>query len=85
MTAEPETGVTAAWSCLVRRGMRHSECEAVEHGVLEPGAVLSSTPQHGVEEAPLVLENELALTTEEARSQPLASSLPVRRPSPGAR
>lgn len=63
VTAEPGAGATVAWTCLVRRGMLHSECEAVEHWVLEPGAVLTSTPQHGVEEALLVLEGELALST----------------------
>ncbi|MET9116703.1 cupin domain-containing protein [Streptomyces longwoodensis] len=75
VNAEPGAGATAAWSCLVRRGMLHSECEAVEHWVLEPGAVLSSTPQHGVEEALLVLEGELALTTEDSEHAVRAGQL----------
>lgn len=58
------TAATAAWTCLVRRGMLHSECEAVEHWLLPRGAVLAATPRHGVEEALLVLEGELRLTTE---------------------
>ncbi|MGA5285380.1 cupin domain-containing protein [Streptomyces griseoincarnatus] len=65
----PRTGcgdAAAMWTCLVRRGMLHSECEAVEHWRLPPGGVLASTPQHGVEEAVLVLNGELQLTTESA-------------------
>lgn len=56
----------AMWACLVRRGMLHSECEAVEHWQLPPGGVLTSTPQHGVEEAVLVLNGELRFTTKSA-------------------
>ncbi|MEW1872614.1 cupin domain-containing protein [Streptomyces caelestis] len=65
----PRTGggeAAALWTCLVRRGMLHSECEAVEHWRLPHGGVLTSTPQHGVEEAVLVLNGELRLTTESA-------------------
>ncbi|MFJ9025849.1 hypothetical protein ACIRPU_38645 [Streptomyces sp. NPDC102259] len=51
------------WTCLVRRGMLHSECESVEHWRLAPAAVLAATPRHGVEEAVLVLEGELTLST----------------------
>ncbi|MGW7425177.1 cupin domain-containing protein [Streptomyces sp. NPDC054813] len=54
---------TAAWTCLVRRGMLHSECEAVEHWSLPRGAVLTADPRHGVEEALLVLEGEPRLVT----------------------
>ncbi|QJS99292.1 hypothetical protein G9272_02385 [Streptomyces asoensis] len=53
----------ADWTCLVRRGMLHSECESVEHWLLAPAAVLAATPRHGVEEAVLVLEGELSLST----------------------
>ncbi|MET8975803.1 cupin domain-containing protein [Streptomyces sp. NPDC004539] len=60
----PTTGAEAAWSCLVRRGMLHSECEAVEHWTLPAGAVLAATPEHGVEEALLVLEGEPVLVTD---------------------
>ncbi|GGY12493.1 cupin domain-containing protein [Streptomyces minutiscleroticus] len=54
---------TVPWQCLVRRGMLHSECEAVEHWHLSPGAALGATPRHGVEEAVLVLDGELRLTS----------------------
>ncbi|MEU9575703.1 cupin domain-containing protein [Streptomyces chilikensis] len=63
LDAGTDGGATAAWTCLVRRGMLHSECEAVEHWVLPRGAALTTTPGHGVEEALLVLEGELRLTT----------------------
>ncbi|CAL9373860.1 hypothetical protein [Streptomyces sp. enrichment culture] len=53
----------AAWTCLVRRGMLHSECEAAEHWLLPRGSVLTTNPEHGVEEALLVLEGVLRLTT----------------------
>ncbi|MEU3947640.1 hypothetical protein [Streptomyces sp. NPDC029526] len=53
----------AAWTCLVRRGMLHSECEAAEHWLLPRGSVLTTHPGHGVEEALLVLEGVLRLTT----------------------
>ncbi|NEC91784.1 hypothetical protein [Streptomyces sp. SID12501] len=62
-TAAPDADATAAWVCLVRRGMLHSECEAVEHWTLPRGAVLTTTPQHGVEEVLLVLEGEPLLVT----------------------
>ncbi|MFG2887742.1 cupin domain-containing protein [Streptomyces sp. NPDC048297] len=54
---------TAEWQCLVRRGMLHSECEAVEHWALPPRATLELTPGHGVEEALLVLGGELVVST----------------------
>ncbi|MFF5185331.1 cupin domain-containing protein [Streptomyces sp. NPDC000345] len=57
------TDAAAAWTCLVRRGMLHSECEAVEHWLLPHGAVLTATPRHGVEEALLVLDGRLLVTT----------------------
>ncbi|WP_406011021.1 cupin domain-containing protein [Streptomyces sp. NBC_00637] len=57
-----DTAAEADWTCLVRRGMLHSECEAVEHWRLAPGAVLAATPRHGVEEAVLVLEGELGVS-----------------------
>ncbi|MCH0566240.1 MULTISPECIES: cupin domain-containing protein [unclassified Streptomyces] len=68
-------GAAAAWTCLVRRGMLHSECEALEHWQLPPGAVLTSTPQHGVEEAVLVLDGELRLATDSAKHTVRAGQL----------
>ncbi|MGW5653312.1 cupin domain-containing protein [Streptomyces humi] len=61
--ADVGDGPAGAWTCLVRRGMLHSECEAVEHWRLPPGAALTATPEHGVEEAVLVLEGDLLLGT----------------------
>ncbi|MCX3061099.1 cupin domain-containing protein [Streptomyces beihaiensis] len=52
---------TAEWQCLVRRGMLHSECEAIEHWKLPAGATLEVASGHGVEEALLVLDGELVV------------------------
>ncbi|MFJ9721195.1 cupin domain-containing protein [Streptomyces sp. NPDC101209] len=54
--------VAADWQCLVRRGMLHSECEAVEHWTLPAGARLRLDPGHGVEEALLVLDGDLHIS-----------------------
>ncbi|MFE4513114.1 cupin domain-containing protein [Kitasatospora sp. NPDC056783] len=59
---DPGAG-TADWQCLVRRGMLHSECEGVEHWTLRPGALLELTPGHGVEEALLVLDGEIVVSS----------------------
>ncbi|MFD4573908.1 hypothetical protein ACFWNK_23090 [Streptomyces sp. NPDC058417] len=61
--AGPSAAPPAAWTCLVRRGMLHSECESVEHWRLAPAAPLEATPRHGVEEAVLVLDGTLDLAT----------------------
>ncbi|MFE5732115.1 cupin domain-containing protein [Streptomyces sp. NPDC056528] len=53
----------ARWQCMVRRGMLHSECEAIEHWALPPGASLELTSDHGVEEALLVLDGELLVSS----------------------
>ncbi|TXS42140.1 cupin domain-containing protein [Streptomyces sp. uw30] len=60
-TGTTPAATTADWQCLVRRGMLHSECEAVEHWTLPPGATLELTSGHGVEEALLVLDGELVV------------------------
>jgi quercetin dioxygenase-like cupin family protein len=54
-------GTRAAWQCLIRRGMLHSECESVEYWRLPPGGVLPVHAEHGVEEAILVLDGEAVL------------------------
>lgn len=38
------------WTCLARRGMLHSECEAVDLLVLEPGETLSRRGRDGIGE-----------------------------------
>ncbi|MFC5719943.1 cupin domain-containing protein [Streptomyces gamaensis] len=45
----------AEWTCLARRGMLHSECEAVDLLRLAPGAVVRHGPAEGVEQALYVL------------------------------
>ncbi|OFI39408.1 hypothetical protein BIU82_13835 [Arthrobacter sp. SW1] len=42
------------WSCLIRRGMLHSETESVEHFTLAPGQELHLGTQ-GVHEAAIIL------------------------------
>lgn len=61
-TGTASGAVAADWQCLVRRGMLHSECEAVEHWTLPAGARLQLNPAHGVEEALLVLDGELLIS-----------------------
>lgn len=47
------------WSCLVRRGMLHSETESVEHHRLGAGERLSFDAPHGVDELVVVLSGEV--------------------------
>ncbi|MCL6670494.1 cupin domain-containing protein [Streptomyces panaciradicis] len=65
MTGTASGAVAADWQCLVRRGMLHSECEAVEQWTLPAGARLQLNPAHGVEEALLVLDGELLVSRAE--------------------
>jgi hypothetical protein len=44
-------GGDVAWRCLVRRGMLHSECEAIDLVRLPPGAVFAPAGTEGVESA----------------------------------
>lgn len=55
------------WNCLIRRGMLHSETEAIEHWALAPGQTLNLGEQ-GVHEAFIVLSGEA-----EIQGQRLAS------------
>ncbi|GGX93279.1 cupin domain-containing protein [Streptomyces hiroshimensis] len=48
-------GPSAEWACLARRGMLHSECEAVDLLRLGPGATAAHRPDEGIEQALYVL------------------------------
>lgn len=56
------------WNCLIRRGMLHSETEAIEHWTLAPDEVLNFGDQ-GVHEALIVLSGEAEIQGQ----QPLAA------------
>ncbi|MFF7635344.1 hypothetical protein ACFZB9_19640 [Kitasatospora sp. NPDC008050] len=56
-TAAP-AGPARLWNCLARRGMLHSECEAVDLWQLPPGDRLTHLAQDGVEEALFVLAGD---------------------------
>ncbi|MDH6575365.1 hypothetical protein [Kitasatospora sp. MAP5-34] len=47
--------------CLARRGMLHSECEAIEHVRLSPGACYELSGRTGTEAAWYVLRGPVAL------------------------
>lgn len=49
------------WTCLVRRGMLHSETESVEHHRLRAGERLCFDAPHGVDELVVVLSGEVEL------------------------
>ncbi|MFF2300498.1 hypothetical protein [Arthrobacter sp. NPDC058127] len=51
------------WSCLIRRGMLHSETEAIEHWTLAPGQELR-LGTHGVHEALLLLSGTATFSGE---------------------
>jgi mannose-6-phosphate isomerase-like protein (cupin superfamily) len=53
-----KTADEAAWRCLARRGMLHSECEAFDYLRLSPGAVRDGRGREGVEEVWYVLSGE---------------------------
>lgn len=50
------------WRCLARRGMLHSECEAVDFIRLEPGSYLDLDSADGIEEFLLVLRGSVTLS-----------------------
>ncbi|MGW5052711.1 cupin domain-containing protein [Actinokineospora sp. NPDC004072] len=52
------TAAGAAWRCLARRGMLHSECEAVDYVRLPPGSVRDGRGRAGVEAVWFVLSGE---------------------------
>nr|ACH85572.1 CetJ3 [Actinomyces sp. Lu 9419] len=47
-----------AWRCLARRGMLHSECEAVDYLRLPPGAARDGRGRDGTETAWFVLSGQ---------------------------
>lgn len=49
---------TIRWSCLARRGMLHSECEAIDYLELAPQATLTSRGRSGTAEAWYVLAGQ---------------------------
>ncbi|GAA1980788.1 hypothetical protein GCM10009799_02340 [Nocardiopsis rhodophaea] len=49
------------WQCLARRGMLHSECEAVDHLILPGGATLDRRGRDGLHEVWLVLSGRAGL------------------------
>lgn len=57
-----------AWRCLARRGMLHSECEAVDHLRPPAGAVVEDRGRSGTDEVWLMLSG--AVTVEECDSAP---------------
>lgn len=54
--AATSTGSVIRWGCLARRGMLHSECEAVDYLELSPRARVTMAGRSGTEEAWYVLE-----------------------------
>ena len=54
--AATSTGTVIRWGCLARRGMLHSECEAVDYLELAPRAMVTVDGRSGTEEAWYVLE-----------------------------
>lgn len=54
-----EVDSQSAWTCLVRRGMLYSECEAIEYWSLDSGEILKIDPDHGVDECLIILEGRL--------------------------
>jgi mannose-6-phosphate isomerase-like protein (cupin superfamily) len=65
--ASPVRPITAGpgpsrWQCLVRRGMIYSECESVDHILLEPSAFTVHEQRDGTEEAVFVLAGNGVLT-----------------------
>lgn len=54
--AATSTGAAIRWGCLARRGMLHSECEAVDYLELSPRATVTVDGRSGTEEAWYVLE-----------------------------
>jgi hypothetical protein len=54
--AATPAGVAAQWHCLARRGMLHSECEAVDYLELPPAAMVATNGRQGTEEAWYVLD-----------------------------
>jgi mannose-6-phosphate isomerase-like protein (cupin superfamily) len=60
-----------AWRCLARRGMLHSECEAIDYVRLPPGATRDGRGREGVEAAWFVLNGQGRFVDGAGRSVPL--------------
>jgi quercetin dioxygenase-like cupin family protein len=79
------------WGCLARRGMLYSECEAVDHLELAPGAVVTMAGRSGVEEAWYVLDGDVEFDAQAGASaragrgdlvlRPAGTASAVRNPS----
>ncbi|WP_394825685.1 cupin domain-containing protein [Pendulispora albinea] len=61
----------STWRCLARRGMLHSECEAIDYLRLPPGVTRDGRGREGVEAAWFVLSGCGRFTDGEERSVPL--------------
>lgn len=70
----------AQWRCLARRGMLHSECEAVDFIRLSAGAELVVNAGGGVEECVLVLRGRAELRAGDGPGVPLAAPYLVQLP-----
>ncbi|RBQ20651.1 cupin domain-containing protein [Spongiactinospora rosea] len=60
-----------AWRCLARRGMLHSECEAIDYLRLPPGALRDGRGREGVEAIWFVLNGQGRFVDGTDRSFPL--------------
>jgi len=79
------------WGCLARRGMLYSECEAIDHLELAPGAVVTMAGRSGSEEAWYVLDGDVDFDVQSGDSsragrgdlvlRPAGTSSAVRNPS----
>jgi hypothetical protein len=59
----------AAWRCLARRGMLHSECEVIDHWKLDAGAIFDLNRYNGAEELVLVISGHGVLHQSERPSR----------------
>ena len=57
------------WGCLARRGMLHSECEAIDYLELAPRAVVTAGGRSGTEEAWYVLDGRAQFDSETSECQ----------------
>lgn len=73
-------GIDVRWACLARRGMLHSECEAVDLWVLDAGAVRSGRGRDGLCEAWYVVSGSGEL----APDRPVAAGDLILRPPSAA-
>lgn len=57
--------------CLARRGMMHSECEAVDHVVLAPGAAAEERGRAGTDELWMLLSGDVTVAEDGTAPRPL--------------